>query len=962
MGMAFLGYAQPPLLTQVLWRITYERRKYFPPLSILISTTATLRQSELTLPPAGEIVSVPMETPYRLPPDDRPPARMSGGKTWSRTAEFPKKLISLLCLAGSIGGLPAGATSAEAPSGRHYAPDREVQVLHLALEVTPDFKQRTIEGRATITFRPILRPVREIKLDAVDLSVHAVTSTEKIQGYQVTADKLVVTFTTNLPPGRETSVTVTYSTEPKLGIYFRTPEMGYKEGDTHLFSQGEETDARYWYPCFDSPNEKFTSEVTCRVPEGMTVVSNGRLVSSEKDPATGLVAFHWTQEKPHANYLITLCAGYLKKIEDRYKNVPLAFYTPASEIQDATNSFRDTKDIMGFFEEEIGVPYAWAKYDQICVNDFVEGGMENTSATTLTDSTLFQADTGNLRDSDSLIAHEMAHQWFGDLVTCKDWSHTWLNEGFATYYETLYLGHKNGRDAMIYELYSRARSITGMENDTNPIVRRNYNISDEMFNYLAYDKASWVLHMLRSQLGADTYRRCIKTYLERYQYGNVVTENLRSVIEELTGRSYDQFFDQWLYHAHHPELEVTYDWDEAARLAKVSIRQVQETNENVLLFNVPLTIRFQGPSETNDQTVQVTRSAEDFYFPLAAAPEIVRVDPDCTLLAKVSFPVPNAMLYAQLADTNDVAGRLLAIEQISKKHDKPAVAHLKQALNGDEFYGVRVEASKALRSIHNDDAFDALLASTAQPDARVRRQVTSDLAGFYRDAAYRAAVATIAQEKNPDILAAAIRALGPYSKPETRELLLKYLDTGSFHNELAVAAVEAMRSQDDPAYITPLLASLPNHETNYTSRGYAQALGTLAYLARNEDNKNAVREFLIGYVNSPKRSLQLAGINALGTLGDPKAIAVLDTFATASKESPESAAATRAITTLRAGRKPADDFKNLRQEVLDLQKTTRDLRKQIGELQSESKAAVSTNAIGPADSKSKKKKPEKGGD
>ncbi len=898
-------------------------------------------------------------------------AGMPGTKTASQSIELCAALIiGLLPVAASAddettatGGVMSANFSApgDAPVGLQlqYAPDREVQVLHVALDVTPDFKQRTIAGRATITFKPILKPVREIKLDAVDLDVGAVTSTEKIQAYQVTADKIVITFATDIPVGRETSVTVTYQAEPEVGIYFRTPEMGYKEGDTHLFSQGEEIDARHWYPCFDSPNEKFTSEVTCHVPEGMTVISNGRLVSSEKDSATGLVAFHWTQEKPHANYLITLCAGYFGKLEDQHKNVPLAFLTPASEIQDATNSFRDTKDIMSFFEDEIGVPYAWAKYDQICVNDFVEGGMENTSATTLTDSTLFRDDTENLRDSDSLISHEMAHQWFGDLVTCKDWSHIWLNEGFATYYETLYNGHKNGRDAMIYELYSRARAITSRTNDVNPIVRRNFDDPQEMFGYLTYDKASWVLHMLRSQLGADTYRRCIKTYLERYQYGNVVTENLRSVIEELTGRSYDQFFDQWLYHAHNPELEVSYDWDEQTKLAKVSIQQVQDVSENVLLFNFPLTIRFKGAFGTSDHTIQVKQAAEDFYFPLESAPEIVRVDPDYTLLAKVTFPVPNSMLYAQLADTNDVAGRLLAIEQLSTSHGKQAVAHLKTALNNDPFYGVRVEASKALRMIHSDDAFDALLASSAQTDARVRNQVVTDLAGFYRDAAYKAALATIQQEKNPDILFAAIRALGAYSKPETHEILLKYLDADSFRNQLAGAAVAAMRSQDDPAYIAPLLASLPKHETNYTSRGYAQALGTLAYLSRNEENKDAVREFITGYVNSPKRSLQLASINALGTLGDPKAIGVLETFATASKDSPENAAATRAIADLRAGRKPADEFKGLRQEVLALQKTTRDLRKQLDEL--ESKNAVLTNAV-PADSKSKKKKPEKTGD
>jgi len=201
----------------------------------------------------------------------------------------------------------------------------------------------------------------------------------------------------------------------------------------------------------------------------------------------------------------------------------------------------------------------------------------------------------------------------------------------------------------------------------------------------------------------------------------------------------------------------------------------------------------------------------------------------------------------------------------------------------------------------------------------------------------------------------AIRGLGPYSNPETREQLLKYLDSESFHNELALAAVEAMRSQDDPAYITNLLASLPKHEAAYMSRGYAQALDALAHLGRNEEHKDVVREFLLGYVNSPKRTLQLASINALGTLGDPKAIAVLETFASASKETPESAAATRAITAIRSGRKPSDDYKDLRQEVLDLQKTVRDLRKHLDELQSETRAADSAKSPGKPDANSRKK-------
>jgi aminopeptidase N len=817
----------------------------------------------------------------------------------------------------------------DSPAYRKYAPDREVEILHLALDVTPDFKRRTVEGKATLKFKPLGKPVSELKLDAVDLDVHSVTSTEKILSYDLTGEKVIITFAAPIPPGKEASVTISYQAEPTQGLYFRTPEMGYKEGDTHLFSQGEQIEARHWYPCFDAPNGRFTSEVTCRVPEGMTAISNGRLLSEEKDPKSGLMVIHWSQEKTHANYLVSLCAGYFKKLEDKHNNVPLAFYTPPSEFKEAGNSFRDTKDMMAFFEGEIGVPYPWAKYAQVCVNDFVAGGMENTSCTTLTDSTLFTDATENLRTSEGLVAHELAHQWFGDLVTCKDWSHIWLNESFATYYETLYHGHKNGRDAMLYELYLRARQITGMSNDVRAIVRRTYDEPHEMFDYLTYPKGSWVLHMLRAQLGEDLFRRCIRTYLERHQYGNVVTDDLRAMVEELAGNSYDQFFDQWLYHAHHPELEVTYSWDEKTKLARVSIRQEQKITENVLLFNFPLTIRFKGKFGVSDRLIRVKEKAEDFYFPLDSAPEIVRVDPDYTLLAKVSFKVPNPMLYAQLADKNDSVGRLLAIDQLAEKKDKEAVAKLKAALNQDAFYAVRVEAARALRAIHNDEAFEALLASTKQADARVRREVVSDITGFYRETAYGSALHTIEREKNPDILASALRGMGGYAKPEVRETLLKFLGSESFHNELADAAISGMRFQDDPAYITPLLEALSKREAAFTTRGFAQGLQTVAYLDRNEEKKSDVRKFLLAHVNDKKKRVQLGAISALGELGDPAALAVLETFATASKESPERSSAEQAIAKLRAGRKPADDFKNLRTEVLDLEKANRELRKEM---------------------------------
>ena len=839
----------------------------------------------------------------------------------------------------------------------NYAPDREVTVRHFALEVTPDFKRRTVAGRATLQFRPNAKSVQELKLDAVDLQVEAVTATKKIQAYQVTPDHLIITFAAPIPADTDASVTVTYRAEPTAGLYFRTPEMGYKAGDTHCFSQGEEIEARHWYPCLDAPNEKFTSEVTCHVPAGMTAISNGRLVAQEKDAATGMTTFHWAQEQPHANYLITLVAGYFKELTAQHQAVPLAFLTPPSEFAEATNSFRETDETMEFLEQEIGVPFPWAKYDQICVNDFVAGGMENTSATTLTDATLFTPATENIRPSQSLVAHEMAHQWFGDLVTCKDWSHIWLNEGFATYYQVLFDGHKNGRDALLYDLYNNARTVTGVANDTNAIVRRNFTEPSEMFGYLAYPKGGWVLHMLRSQLGETLYRRCIQTYLERHRYGNVTTEDLRAVIEELSGRSYDQFFDQWLYHAHYPELEVNFSWDELTKLAKISVRQKQELSERVLLFKFPLPVRFQGRFGVVDRTVEVKDAAGEFYFPLAAAPEIVRVDPEFTLLAKTTFPLPRPLLFAQLTNATDVIGRLQAIEQLAGKQDQEAVVQLQQVLQHDPFFGVRVEAARALRAIHTDEALTALLDSGKQADARVRRAVVAEVGGFFRETAGAFTRQVLAGEKNPEIQAEAIRNLAAYASPEGHDLLLKFLKSESYREELAGAAISALRTQDDPAYVGPLQEMLQQRQADLPTRVFASGLGTLAYLARNEEKKTSVRDFLVRYLNDPRKTVQRSAMAALGTLGDPQAIAALEPFATAAKESPEQSAAEAAVTALRADRRPVDDFKNLRAEVLELQKANRNLRADLEDIKKQLAARAVASPLPPKKSFSSRKNP-----
>jgi aminopeptidase N len=414
----------------------------------------------------------------------------------------------------------------------------------------------------------------------------------------------------------------------------------------------------------------------------------------------------------------------------------------------------------------------------------------------------------------------------------------------------------------------------------------------------------------------------------------VVTEDLNKVVEELSGRSFDQFFDQWVYHGGQPELEVAYSWDARDKLAKVSIKQNQRIGDDVFLFSFPLTVRFKTKGGALDKAVTVKQRAEDFYFALDEAPVSVRIDPEYTVLARVKFDPPAAMLDAQLEDAADVIGRLLAIESLSSRRDKESVAKLKKTLNDDSFYGVRVEAAKALRTIHNEDALDALLASTKQEDARVRGQVIAEIGKFYHEKVFTNELALLGNEKNPEIQADAIEALGAYAKSEVRETVLRFLNATSYRNSLANAAVRAMRTANDPSYIEPLRENLKARESVYTSRGFANALDALASLARDHDDRlDGVREFLLGYVNHPRRTIRVGAINALGTLEDPRASVVLEKYNVALKGSPEQSAAANALRRIAAARRAVEGIGDLRSTVLDLQKANSELRRDMKTLE-----------------------------
>lgn len=824
--------------------------------------------------------------------------------------------------------LPPPATD---KPGRKYMRDRLAQIQHLKLDVTPDFAKRTIRGASTLTFKPIAHPLPKLELDAVGLSIDGVTARgATLKEHQVTDEKLVLVFDPPLAPGAEASVTVDYHAQPERGLYFRTPEMGYKPGDTQVWSQGEPELHRYWYPGYDYPNQRFTSEVICHVPEGMNVVSNGSLVSRAAD-ANGLVAWHWKQDKPHPNYLVALAAGYFHTIEDKLGELPLAVLVPPSEKDQAANAFRDTKKIIDFYQRETGVAFPWDKYHQVYCLDFLAGGMENTSCTFEAAGLLFRDDVEQLKSLHYLDAHETAHQWFGDLVTCRDWSHLWLNEGFASYYTVLYEEQKSGVDSMRHELWREAQKVFESV-DSKPIVWRDYADPQFQFDYRVYPKGAWVLHMIRTRLGPELFRKCIQAYLERHRFGNVSTDDLQDVIEELSGLSFDQFFDQWLHHGGVPEVKIEYSWDAAAKQAKLTVKQTQKVTSEVPLFRLDLPVRFvvKGRDKPIDFSVVVSKAEEDFHFPLESAPELVRIDPDYTVLAQIDFRPPPEMLRRQLK--SDVIGRMLAVQALAKKKDAETVKQLGEVLMGDPFHAVRGEAARALKTIATPEARAALAQGLGQEDARARLAVVEALAAFPHPEAQEALWKQSQSEKNPLILAAIIRTWG--ARPGEERIaaeLRRHLASSSHHQSVASAAISALRAQDDAAAVPAILEKLRKDAGDFPSFTLPQAFDSVAFLARNEKDREPVRSFLVGYLNHPREELRVAAAKGLGTLRDPKSIALLQPLATRLKlfKDPVREAAEKSIAALEAEQTKTQELKDVWSKLQDLQRKSEEMQREI---------------------------------
>ncbi|MCH7995694.1 MAG: M1 family metallopeptidase [Planctomycetes bacterium] len=557
--------------------------------------------------------------------------------------------VMVLCVCGSV----------RAETLRFPA-DRPVDILHIKLDLTVDIPKKFTGGSAEIRFVP-LREVSSIRFDAVDFDVTRVTlgvDGKSARPVEYSNDGEVIEILLGdrpLDPATRATVRIEYSvTDPEQGLHFFAPSEAEPDIPYVVWSQGESIENRYWFPCFDHPNEMQTTEMIVTVHAGNEVISNGHLVS-KKENADGTMTFHWLQDKPHVAYLVTLVVGEFHVEQESWRGIPVVYYVPKDHKDDVERSFGNTVRMLEYFSQIIGVDYPWDKYAQICAEGF-GGGMENTSATTLGTGTLHDERAHLDFSSDGLVAHELAHQWFGDLVTCKDWSHLWLNEGFASYLEPVWYEHDRGRDEYDYAIYQDMKgAIRGGKK--RPVVDLKYEHPDDMFDSRAYPKGSAILHMLRDRLGDAAFWKSVALYLTEHRHTPVESTDLRKACESVTGRSLQRFFYDWTERAGAPDLDVNFKWIEEDKLARIEVKQKQETDA----FHFPLEVAFHfDDAETVTFRRKITDKEARFFYPLPKKPTMVLVDPNNTVLKELKEKKGRDLWVNQLERAPHIVGRINA--------------------------------------------------------------------------------------------------------------------------------------------------------------------------------------------------------------------------------------------------------------------------------------------------------------
>ena len=755
-----------------------------------------------------------------------------------------------------------------------YARTRDYDLQHSKINLKFDIDQRKVIGDVTHSVSILRENTTRLSFDSVGLTIQSVTVNKSSAKFETTAAKLLVSLPGTPKVGDKFEIEIRYEAKPNKGMYFILPDKNYPKQPIEIWTQGESEDTRYYLPTYDYPNDRLTTETIMTVPSSWITVSNGKLISVT-DAANNQKIWTWRESQPSSTYLQTAVAGEFDEAKQSLRNLPLTYYAPKGRGDRLLPNYERTPQMIELFNKKIGVDYPWEKYAQVMVDYFVAGGMENSSATTNT--------ADSLRDprlipeyptnTDDLISHELAHQWFGDLVTCKDWANIWLNEGFATFFETVWTESHYGKDTASYNLWWTERNwIASSGLYDKPIVRRSFDQSEE-FDDNAYGKGGWVLYMLRHQLGDDAFWRSIKHYLEVNRGKNVVTPDLIKAIEETTHVNVDRFFQQWIYSAGAPKFDLAYTYDSEKHQVALTVKQTQKVESNVGIFSAPVDVEITTASGPKLYTANVSKAAETFTYPSDSAPLMVLFDKGNYLLKSVKFKKEKKEWLYQLQHATELSDRADATIALSKiKNDDEVVAALSASLNSDPFWGMRVLSAQALGKIGGASALKHLLAALdTNKEPVIRNHIVTSLGNFKDNADLPAKLQSIAaNDSSYRARAAALEALGRTKSADALPVLTAAVTSDSPDDLLRIYALRSLGYLGNDKAV-PLLTDWSKPGKAIDSRSAA-----IASLARLDKQNKELTQQIASYLNEPYFNIRWSVIHALGARGDASAVPALE--------------------------------------------------------------------------------------
>jgi aminopeptidase N len=755
--------------------------------------------------------------------------------------------------------LLAGTAQAQAPSTPTAAPNAPYQpsatktndLVHTKLAVRFDYAKRYLYGQEWVTLKPHAIATDTLRLDAQGMDIKTVAlmngaSQQPLKYDYSDKNNLRINLGRTFKPGEQYVVYIEYTAKPDelqvqgsqaitdaKGLYFINPDSATKGKPVQIWTQGETQSSSAWFPTIDRPNQKTTEEIAMTVPAKYTTLSNGQLVS-QVPAGPGLRTDTWKMDLPHSPYLFMMAVGDFKIYKDTWRGKEVNYYLEPKYAPFAKQIFGNTPDMLEFFSQRLGVEFPWNKYAQIVARDYVSGAMENTSATLHGEQV--QMDGRELLDreysSESVIAHELFHQWFGDYVTAESWSNITVNESMADFSEALYAQHKYGQDAADAHNYRYVQSYLRSPRDASKqLVRFHYNNKEDVFDLVSYQKGGAIVQMLRTYLGDDVFFAGLQKYLTDNKFGNGEAHQMRLAMEAVSGQDLNWFYNQWYYGAGHPVVSIDYGWDAGTKTQSVTIKQTQQGQ----VFQLPLAIDYYVNGKAQRQRVMMTQATQTFTMPLAAQPQLVNVDAekftlwqktDNKPLAESIYQYSHAPLYV---DRREALAAALQAQTTS-----PAARALVVAAFKDKFYGIRIAAIQGLK-LDNKDVVKAA--------APALRQLASS-------------------EKENHVRAAALLALSQLKDKKDEKIVASALGSQSY--AVQGAGLEAL-GQINPA------AALARAKTYETDEHMASAVLAVYAEQGGQEQWNYLRKSYDAATGNQRYAMIRPMLDMLGRLDDPTA-------------------------------------------------------------------------------------------